>query len=175
MDRDKLSKTIAGILKMLVKATQQDRIDFDEDLAHEQIISLLAPVIEAAELWEKVEEIAKRNWMDDPCEDCPVEERCDSCNSLCGQADSVVDALKEKWGWEECKRDCENICPCYDEEKYGACSGKIRAEWAREECPECKDGYAMRRLGDRVETTIDQCQHCSGSGKIRSERAREKG
>lgn len=49
MDRDKISKTIAGILKMLVNATQQDRIDFDEDLAHEQILSLLAPVFEKAE------------------------------------------------------------------------------------------------------------------------------
>jgi hypothetical protein len=59
MDRDKLSKTIAGILKMLVKATQQDRIDFDEDLAHEQILSILAPVFEKAEKWERVEELAR--------------------------------------------------------------------------------------------------------------------
>ncbi len=48
-----------------------------------------------AEEWEKVEEIAKRNWMDDPCEGCPLEERCDSANPLCGQADSIVEVFKE--------------------------------------------------------------------------------
>lgn len=44
-----------------------------------------------------------------------------------------LEETREKWGWEECKRDCDNICPSYDEEKYGTCSGKIRSEWAREE------------------------------------------
>ena len=48
-----------------------------------------------AEKWRKVEEIAKRNWTDDPCEDCPVAERCDSSNSLCGQADDLIEALSE--------------------------------------------------------------------------------
>ena len=48
-----------------------------------------------AALWRKVKEIAERNWMIDPCDDCPVSERCDSADSLCGQADAVVNALKE--------------------------------------------------------------------------------
>jgi hypothetical protein len=60
MDRDKISKTIAGVLKMLVKTTQQDRIDFDEDLAHEQIMYLLAPVIEKAEKYKKALEQIER-------------------------------------------------------------------------------------------------------------------
>lgn len=60
MDRDELSRVIAGILKMLVKATQQDRIDFDEDLAHEQIMYLIAPELEKARRFEKaLQEIAK--------------------------------------------------------------------------------------------------------------------
>ena len=50
---------------------------------------------------------------------------------------------------------------------------ETRNDWGWEECPECKDGYAMRKLGDRVETTIEQCQHCNGDGKIRAEWARE--
>jgi hypothetical protein len=94
MNKDELKRIVAGILKMLVKATQQDRIDFDEDMAHEQIFYLLAPVIEKAEKWDKVKEIAKRIWKDSCCENCPVEDRCDSTNSLCGQMDNVVDALE---------------------------------------------------------------------------------
>ena len=57
MDRDKLSRITAGILKMLVKATQQDRIDFDEDMAHEQIFYLLAPILADAEKWRKVKDM----------------------------------------------------------------------------------------------------------------------
>ena len=95
MDRDKISKTIAGILKMLVKATQQDRIDFDEDLAHEQIISLLAPVIEAAELWEKVEELAA-HYRHVGCAGCPeMNTKTGWCSGRCSTADAIVKALKE--------------------------------------------------------------------------------
>ena len=50
-----------------------------------------------AEKWRKVEEIAKRNWYDGyPCEGCPVENCCDSADSLCGQADALVQALTGK-------------------------------------------------------------------------------
>jgi len=93
MDRDKLSKTIAGILKMLVKATQQDRIDFDEDLAHEQIMYLLAPVIEDAELWEKVEELARYKG---DCGYCKNDDLCMKFpSSACYICEGVVQALKE--------------------------------------------------------------------------------
>ena len=50
-----------------------------------------------AEKWRKVKEIAKRNWYDGyPCDGCPVENCCDSADSLCGQADALVQALTEK-------------------------------------------------------------------------------
>ena len=50
-----------------------------------------------AEKWRKVEEIAKRNWYDGyPCEGCPVEYDCDGSLSLCGQAESLIQALTEK-------------------------------------------------------------------------------
>jgi hypothetical protein len=67
MDRDELSRITAGILKMLVKATQQDRIDFDEDMAHEQIFYLLAPVLADAEKWRRIE----RAYNSSPPCDCP--------------------------------------------------------------------------------------------------------
>lgn len=50
---------------------------------------------EDAERWRKVKEIAKRNDLDYyPCRDCPVSDNCDSADSLCGQAGSIVDALE---------------------------------------------------------------------------------
>jgi len=39
-------------------------------------------------------------------------------------------------------------------------------------CPSCKEGYALRKLGERTEQTIDQCQKCNGTGKIRTEWAK---
>ena len=59
------------------------------------ILSLLAPILADAEKWRGVKEIAGRNWLDEyPCEGCSVESMCDSSLSLCGQADSIVDALE---------------------------------------------------------------------------------
>lgn len=56
---------------------------------------LLAPELEKAGKWDRVKEIAKRNGLDEyPCEGCPVTDMCDSSDSLCGQAESIVDALE---------------------------------------------------------------------------------
>ncbi len=50
---------------------------------------------EKARKWDRVKELAERNWLDEyPCEGCSVESMCDSSLSLCGQADSIVDALE---------------------------------------------------------------------------------
>lgn len=58
---------------------------------------VLKKLVADAEKWRRVKEIASRNWLDDyPCEGCSVEAMCDSTLSLCGQADSIVDALE----WE---------------------------------------------------------------------------
>lgn len=142
-----LKKELAELMRKAEKWNAYQAELVKEKAHTERFISLMDAeedeLRRKARLWDEVEEIAKRNWMDDPCEDCPVEERCDSCNSLCGQAYSVVDALKEKWGWEE--------------------------------CPNCEQGYAIRKVGDRMEGTTDRCQYCSGSGKIRAEWAREEG
>jgi hypothetical protein len=35
-----------------------------------------------------------------------------------------------------------------------------------EKCPHCENGYATRKLGERIEITKDQCQHCEGTGNI---------
>ena len=52
---------------------------------------------EKARLWDRVKEIAGRNWLDEyPCEGCSVADMCDSSLSLCGQADSIVDALSKE-------------------------------------------------------------------------------
>ena len=40
--------------------------------------------------------------------------------------------VQKAYGWVECKRDCESMCPSYDEEKYGICSGKLPAPWLEE-------------------------------------------
>lgn len=59
-----------------------------------EILSLLAPELEKARKWDRVKEIAKRNELDSyPCEGCSVESMCDSTLSLCGQADTLVEAL----------------------------------------------------------------------------------
>jgi hypothetical protein len=52
---------------------------------------------------------------------------------------------------------------------------ETREKWGWEECPNCEQGYAIRKVGDRMEGTTDRCQYCSGSGKIRAEWAREEG
>lgn len=97
-----INTVVDKYLELRAKAAKWD--SYQAELANEKthtdrFISLMDAeedeLRRKAEEWEKVEEIAKRNWMDDPCEDCPVEKRCDPCNSLCGQAYSVVDALKE--------------------------------------------------------------------------------
>ena len=90
--KDELSRIIAGILKMLVKATQQDRIDFDEDLAHEQIIYIITPELAKAEKWDRVKEIARGI-----CEECPL----DSCEQYefvnpCEAFEDVVNALENE-------------------------------------------------------------------------------
>jgi hypothetical protein len=83
----------------------------------DSILSLLAPILadakkwdkykdalipieeynatkEKARKWDRVKEIAKRNELDSyPCEGCSVESMCDSTLSLCGQADTLVEAL----------------------------------------------------------------------------------
>ena len=91
MKDDELKRLVAGILKMLVKTTQQDRIDFDEDMAHEQIFYLLAPTIEKAEKWDKVKECA---YSRPPCK-CPLWEE-DACTLEYGGCifRDVVDALE---------------------------------------------------------------------------------
>ena len=72
----------------------------DHDLAPQatgEILSLLAPELEKARLWDRVKEIAKRNNLDGyPCEGCSVMKSCDSGISLCGQAESIVDALEKE-------------------------------------------------------------------------------
>jgi hypothetical protein len=71
-----------------------DALKYSSYLIAKKILEYMAPTIEKAEKWDKVKEIAKRIWKDSCCEDCPVEDRCDSTNSLCGQMDNVVDALE---------------------------------------------------------------------------------
>lgn len=94
--KDELSRIIAGILKMLVKATQQDRIDFDEDLAHEQIIYIITPELAKAEKWDRVKEIAGFSEMPlSYCHKCPCFNSCElSEEYLCTLAKNIVDALK---------------------------------------------------------------------------------
>lgn len=61
----------------------------------DKILSLLAPELEKAAKWDRVKEIAERNWLDEyPCEGCSVQDMCDSTLSLCGQAESIVYALE---------------------------------------------------------------------------------
>ncbi len=63
----------------------------------DRILSLIAPELDAARKWDRVKEIAARNWLDGyPCGGCSVEDMCDSSLSLCGQADSIVDALEKE-------------------------------------------------------------------------------
>jgi len=52
---------------------------------------------------------------------------------------------------------------------------RTREKWGWEECPNCEQGYAIRKVGDRMEGTTDRCQYCNGTGKIRSAWAREEG
>lgn len=96
MDRDKMKEEIA---KMLDEIKDEYCLsDHESRLVYsDRILSLpaLREMLEKAEKWDRIEEIAKRNWTIDPCEDCPVAERCDSSNSLCGQADDIVEALSE--------------------------------------------------------------------------------
>ena len=49
---------------------------------------------------------------------------------------------------------------------------ETREKFGQSKCKHCEDGYALRLLGGRVETTNDTCQHCDGTGKIRAEWAR---
>lgn len=87
MDRDELRDKINRILFHTL--SNEERAD--------KIMELIAPELEKAKRWDGVEEMAARNELDGyPCEGCPVEDVCDSSFSLCGQADSIVDALTEK-------------------------------------------------------------------------------
>ena len=96
MDRDELRDEIAGWFFKNVDC--KDPHYFPADKARywaDSILSLLAPVLADAEKWDRVKEIAGRNWLDGyPCEGCSVESMCDSSLSLCGQADSIVTALE---------------------------------------------------------------------------------
>ena len=49
---------------------------------------------------------------------------------------------------------------------------ETREKWGWEECPNCEQGYAIRKVGDRMEGTTDRCQYCNGTGKIRAEWAK---
>lgn len=46
-------------------------------------------------------------------------------------------------------------------------------EFGWEECPNCEQGYAIRKVGHRMEGTTDRCQFCDGTGKVLSDWARE--
>lgn len=46
-------------------------------------------------------------------------------------------------------------------------------EWAYTDCPNCEQGYAIRKVGHRMEGTTDRCQFCDGTGKVLSDWARE--
>jgi len=60
-----------------------------------EILSLLAPVIEAAELWEKVEELAAY-YHADRCAGCPERDaKTGWCSGRCSTADAIVKAFKE--------------------------------------------------------------------------------
>ena len=39
-------------------------------------------------------------------------------------------------------------------------------EFGWEECKGCEAGYAIRKVGHRLEGTTDRCQTCNGTGKI---------
>jgi hypothetical protein len=59
------------------------------------LLSLLAPVFEAAELWEKVEELAA-HYRHVGCAGCPeMNTKTGWCSGRCSTADAIVKALKE--------------------------------------------------------------------------------
>lgn len=97
MDRDELREKIKAII---IEAREEDHhgnLLMYSDEATDSILSLLAPVLADAEKWDRVKELAERNWLDEyPCEGCSVEDMCDSSLSLCGDADSLVDALSKE-------------------------------------------------------------------------------
>ena len=91
-DRYKVSEQDAAVwtlISKLIRAAQGDPFE-----ASRRVAELIAPILDDAERWRKVKEIAGRNWLDEyPCEGCSVADMCDSSLSLCGQADSIVNAL----------------------------------------------------------------------------------
>lgn len=93
---DTIKKELFNLLNRVTRADLTDENGYDYYILDPQELITLKQKLKDAEKWEKVEEIAKRNWTDDPCEGCPVEDMCDSADSLCGQADSIVDAFTEK-------------------------------------------------------------------------------
>lgn len=100
MDRDKAIEKMAIHLEFMSRKLGVFNLPTCRKVA-DQLVSIiinekeLSALQRDAEKWRKVEEIAKRNWIDSPCDGCPVIDVCDVSNSLCGQADSVVHALKE--------------------------------------------------------------------------------
>lgn len=95
MDRDELREKIKAIIAEAQEEDHHGNLLMYSDEATDSILSLLAPVLADAEKWDRVKELAERNWLDEyPCEGCSVESMCDLSLSLCGQADSIVTALE---------------------------------------------------------------------------------
>ncbi len=83
----------------IILTALQDSSLLEVEIEHlaDKLEAALKEVFADAGKWRKVEEIAKRNWYDGyPCDGCPVENCCDSADSLCGQADALVQALTGK-------------------------------------------------------------------------------
>ena len=92
MDMDKMREEIA---KMLDEIRDEYCLsDHESRLVYsDRILSLLAPVIEAAELWEKVEELARYKG---DCGYCKNDDLCmEFPSSACYICEGVVHALKE--------------------------------------------------------------------------------
>jgi hypothetical protein len=109
MDRDKMREEIA---KMLDEIRDEYCLsDHESRLVYsDRILSLLAPVLADAGKWRLVKEIAKYKGN---CGECPNDSLCmEFPTSACHICEGVVNALSEK---------------CDDG------SGRIRAEWAKEE------------------------------------------
>lgn len=95
MDRDELREKIATVILEQAITIHGCSAPCNCRSVADSILSLLAPVLADAEKWDRVKELAERNWLDEyPCEGCSVESMCDSSLSLCGQADSIVTALE---------------------------------------------------------------------------------
>lgn len=95
--RDVYRSKADSILSILAHELEKARFWDEHVESLPEIANNIKQLRAAAEKWRKVKEIAKRNWYDGyPCDGCPVENCCDSADSLCGQADALVQALTGK-------------------------------------------------------------------------------